>query len=347
VAPAPIDPLLVGKSDAGLALTSSYSAQTLDQLRRQRGRLPVKDAKGKGPGKDVVAAGKLLDALIEGLTGSLSMLGRLQPGPSFELAYPIKDAAAASRIEGALLATDRAAMGALLRPDVTGAVVEIKVNQGRTVVLGKRRAAFWTVLPVWPNDPKGILKKVVGAKGLDVYAAVMNENDDRRRLVFAVGQGAKARLTDILAGKIQPPAGDVAEAISMQGGRSLYSYADLREALGFAGTLVGKDVDPRVKAVASMAKGPMPIFGGVTGDPSGRVITLDLTVPPSCLAGIGNLVTGVMAAGAAPPAEPPASAPNKATKPASKATTKKKPGAETPAGPGSQRNKDSQSPSPP
>ncbi|HEY8923925.1 MAG TPA: hypothetical protein VIU64_06055, partial [Polyangia bacterium] len=330
VAPARIDPLLVGKSDAGLALTSSYPAQTLEQLQRQRGRLSVKDAKGKAPGKDVVAAGKLLDALIEGLTGSLSMLGRLQPGISFELAYPIKDAASASRIEAALLATDRAAMAALLRPEVTGAVVEMKVNQARIVPIGKRRAASWTVLPVWPNDPKGLMKKVVGAKGLDVYAVVSNDSDDQRRLVFAAGPGAKARLTDIVSGKAQPPAGDVAEAIAVQGGRSLFSYADLREALGFAATVVGKDVDPRVKAVASMPKGPMPIFGGVTGDPSGRVITLDVTVPPSCLAGIGNLVTGVMAAGAAPPAEAPSSAPNKATKP----TTKKKAGVEAPDGPG-------------
>jgi len=342
VAPAPIDPLLVGKSDAGLALTSSYPGRTLEQLQRQRGRLPIKDAKGKGPGKDVVAAGKLLDALIEGLTGSLSMLGRFQPGLSFEVAYPIKDAAAAARIEAALLATDRAAMAALLRPEVTGAAVEIKVNQGRNVSIGKRRAASWTVLPVWPNDPKGIMKKVIGAKGLDVFAAVMNDagdSVDKRRLVFAAGPGAKARLTDILSGKTQAPAGDVAEAISMQGGRSLYSYADLREALAFAGTLVGKDVDPRVKAVASMAKGPMPIFGGVTGDPSGRVITLDLTVPPSCLTGIGNLVTGVMAAGAAPPAEPPPAAPKK--------TTKKKPGVPSPGGTAGPGNKESQAPNTP
>jgi hypothetical protein len=324
VAPAPIDPLLVGKSDAGLAVTSSYLGRTIEQLQRQRGRLPVKDAKGKAPGKDakgkapgkdVVAAGKLLDALIEGLTGSLSMLGRFQPGLSFELAYPIKDAAAAAKIEGALLATDRAAMAAMLRPEVTGASAQIKVNQGRTVTLGKRRAASWTVLPVWPNDPRGVMKKVIGPKGLDVFAAVVNNNDDKNRLVFTVGPAAKTRLTDIVAGKTEAPRGDVAEAIAMQGGRSLYSYIDLREALGFADVLVGKDVDPRVKAVASMAKRPMPVFGGVTGDTSGRVITLDLTLPPSCLAGIGNLVTGMMAGGAAAPADPAAAAPKKPKKP--------------------------------
>jgi len=315
VALAPIDPLLVGKSDAGLALTSSYPGRTIEQLQRQRGRLPVKDAKGKAPGKDVVAAGKLLDALIEGLTGSLSMLGRFQPGLSFELAYPIKDAAAGARIEAALLATDRAAMAALLRPEVTGAGAQIKVNQGRTITLGKHRAASWTVLPVWPNDSKGVMKKMIGPKGLEVFAAVVSDNDGKNRLVFTVGPAAKTRLTDIVAGKTEAPKGDVAEAISMQGGRSLYSYVDLREALSFADALVGKDVDPRVKAVASMAKRPMPVFGGVTGDTSGRVITLDLTVPPSCLAGIGNLVTGMMAGGAAAPPEPPAATPKKPKKP--------------------------------
>jgi len=304
VAPAPIDPLLIGKSDAGLAVTSAYPTLTIEQLQRQRGRLPAKDPKGKAPGKDVVAAGKLFDAIIEGLTGSFSALGRLQPGLSFELAYPIKDAAAAAKIEAALLAMDRAALAAMARPEVTGAAMEIKVKQARTLAIGKRRAASWTVSPVWPNDPSGIMKKVIGPKGLEVYAAVVN-SDDKNRLVFTMGPAAKNRLTDIVAGKAEAPKGDVAEAVSMQGGRSLYYYADLREVLGFAGALAAKDVDPRLKAAASMSKAPIPIAGGVTGDASGRIITLDLTLPPSCLAGIGTLVTGMMAAGPPPPEPAP------------------------------------------
>lgn len=288
VQPATIDPLLVEKTDSGVVVTSAYPDRTLDQLRRQRSRLPVP----KNPGKDVVGAGKLMDALIEGLTGTLSVVGRFQP-LSFAAVYPIKDAAAAAKIEAALLATDRAALAAMLRPQVTGAAMDIKVNQARAVTIGKRRAAFWNLAFTLPNDPIGAVKKLFGPHGIDVYGAVVNGD----RLVVATGPAAKARLAAILAGKTEAPKGDLAEAMALAGGRTLFYYFDLREALSLVGLFGGKNPDPRLKMMAASMKTAIPITGGLAGDAQGHLVTLDMTLPPSCIAGIGGLVGGLMAGG--------------------------------------------------
>jgi len=93
--------------------------------------------------------------------------------------------------------------------------------------------------------------------------------------------------------------GALAEATALSGGRSLYYYVDLREALAVAKAL-GPQADPRLQMVMGMLKAPIPVLGGVTGDPSGRQLTLDLTVPPSCIAGIGGLFGAMMGAGAPP-----------------------------------------------
>lgn len=285
---ATIDPLLVEKTDSGVVVTSAYPDRTLDQLRRQRTRLPAP----KNPGKDVVAAGKLMDALIEGLAGTLSAVGRFQP-LSFAAVYPIKDAAAAAKIEAALLAADRAALTAMLRPEVTGAAMDVKVKQARIVSIGKHRAVFWNLAFTLANDPIGVMKKLFGPHGIEMYAAVVNGD----RLAITMGQTAKARLTAILAGKTEAPKGDLAEAMALAGGRTLFYYFDLREALSLVGTLGGKDVDPRLKMMTGLLKVAIPITGGVVGDAQGRVVTLDMTLPPSCIAGIGGLVGGLMAGG--------------------------------------------------
>lgn len=315
VALAPIDPLLMAKDDAGIVVTSAYGERSLAQLRRQRARLPA--ASDKGANKAAVAAGNLLDALIGGVTGTLSMVGRLGPELSMEMVYPIKDAAAATKIQGALQATDRAAVTALLSAGTTGSGVETKVLRAQKEGAGKLRAVHWTVSFTVPGDTMGVMKKLIGKAGLDVFAAVIN-NGAGDKLAFTVGPGAKARLVAMGAAKTAQDVakadpkktggakgskdgmtGGLAEANALAAGRSLYYYLDLRQGLAVAKALGGAS-DPRLQMVLGLLKAPVPILGGATGDASGRQLTLDLTVPPSCIAGIGGLFGAMMGAGGGP-----------------------------------------------
>ena len=318
VATVPIDPVLFGKDDAGIVVTSAYGERTLAQLRRQRSRLPAKtDPKA---GKAAVAAGNLLDALADGLTGNVSMVGRLQPELSLEMAYAIKDAAGAARIQAALQATDRAAVTALVSAETTGAALDTKVLRAQKESVGRLRAVHWTVSFTVPGDTMGVMKKLFGKAGLDIYGAIVGGAGDDR-LVFAMGPGGKARLAAIAGGKVGPKdakadakpdgkkvasgpkgqmTGALAEATALAGRRSLYYYIDLREGLAVAKALSTTQSDPRLQMVMGMLKAPVPVLGGVTGDPSGRQLTLDLTVPPSCIAGIGGLFGAMMGAGAPP-----------------------------------------------
>jgi len=290
VATMAVDSLLFGKGDAGLVVTSAYPRRTLDQLKRQRARLPANG------GKDVAAAGHMLDALADGLTGTLSMVGRLQPNLSMELVYPVKDAAAVAKIETALLAVDRAALTAMMRDETSGAGVDMKVLKAQRETVGKLHANHWTLTFAMKGDTLGIVKKLIGKGGLDVFAAIVAGD----RLAFTMGPGAKARLLAIASGKREPAKGTIVEATALAGGRSLYYYVDLREALGLATVLAGAGADPRMKMMGALLRAPIPVLGGVTGDAGGKQLTLDLTLPPSCIAGIGGLIGGLMGAGMPP-----------------------------------------------
>jgi len=323
VAAAPIDPLLIGKDDAGIVVSSGYGERALAQLRRQRARLPA--ASDKGANKGAVGAGNLLDALLGGLTGTLSMVGRLAPELSAEMVYPIKDPASATKLQAALQATDRAAVTALVSAETTGSGVATKVLRVQKESAGKLRAVHWTVSFTVPGDTLGVMKKLVGKGGLDVFGAVVS-GPAGDKLVFTMGPGAKARL--VAMGSAKAPAktpaktasadaktdakkdtarakgamtGGLTEALALQGERTLYYYVDLRQGLAVAKALGSGGADPRLQMVLGLLKAPVPILGGATGDASGRQLTLDLTVPPSCIAGIGGLFGAMMGAGAGGP----------------------------------------------
>ena len=68
----------------------------------------------------------------------------------------------------------------------------------------------------------------------------------------------------------------------------MFYMLDLRQIIAAASAVGG---DPRLGMLSGATAGaPIPIFGGVAGDGQGRVLTLDLTLPPSAFAGIGGLV---------------------------------------------------------
>jgi hypothetical protein len=282
----PLDPALLGeaaggKDEAGFALTSGYGAATSDLLLRQRAKLPTDG------GKPAIAAGRLLDALVEGLTGDLSMVGRAQPGLSAELIYPVRDAAKATQIQAALAATDKAALVVLLRAALQGERVTPKVIRARHESFGKVRALHATVQLTVANDVQAAMRKLIGPTGLDVFTAVV----DGERLAVTVGPGAKARMAAIVAGKKGTASAALTNALAASAGRSLFYFLDLRQVVSLALAVGG---DARLRALAVAMRTPMPLLGGARGDAQGQAFTLDLTIPPSCFSAMGSLIQAAM-----------------------------------------------------
>jgi hypothetical protein len=273
-------------TDADFVITSAYGEPTLDQLRRHRTRLPANG------GKAEVAAGRWLDAMTDGLTGELSMLGRLQPTLSGEVVYPTVDAAHGATIQTALAGIDKAALTAAARAATQGEGVELKIIKARQESVGKLRALHATLAFQVRGGAKGVVTKLVGPAGLDAYFAVV----DSGRLVVTIGSGAKARLAAMSSGgrssaPAPAPTPALASALAGAGSRSLFAFVDVRRVLSFALAVSG---DPRLRMLAGAAALPMPVLGGAAGDGRGSVFTLDLTLPPACFAGMGSLVQSAM-----------------------------------------------------
>ena len=308
--PAPMDPLITAsvrdpKNGAGFVLSSAYAGATLDQLRRQRARLPATG------GKPVATAGRLLDALIEGLTGEFWLLGRARPNLSSEMVLQARDAAAAGRIQTALAATNKEAIVALVRAATEGEGVDLKVRKAQAVSFGKSRGVSMTVA-VGATAGKGNagwgLRKLLGPNGVELFAAVIPGD----RLAMAMGPGARARIAALTSGRpattppaktekagkpekaadTANPAGSdgalLAATLGNVGARSLFYLLDLKQALAVSSAAGG---DPRLAMLAAAATAaPVPVFGGLAGDGQGRTLTLDLTLPPAAFAGIGGMV---------------------------------------------------------
>jgi hypothetical protein len=296
-----VDPALLataipGKDDIGFLATWAYGHLALEQFQRQRAKLPADG------GKPVEVAGRLLDALAQGLTGDLTIVGRAQPGLFAELIYPVRDAAAATRIQSALLANDKAALAALLRATVQGESIDGKVTRVKQESFGKNRALHATMELALRGDSKGTLPKLIGPAGLEVFIAVIGGD----RVVVTVGQGARARMA-IAAGKAgvgtarrvakpgsassSGPSAAVAEAVATASTRSFFFFFDLRQVLSLTMALGN---DPRMRLFGAAMRNPMPTFGGARGDGQGRAFTLDLIIPPACFTGIGVLLQTAM-----------------------------------------------------
>ena len=82
-------------------------------------------------------------------------------------------------------------MTALVSAQTTGSGVETKVLRVQKESAGKLRAAHWTVSFAVPGDTMGVMKKLVGKGGLDVFAAVI-PGASGDKLAFTMGPGAKA-----------------------------------------------------------------------------------------------------------------------------------------------------------
>jgi hypothetical protein len=276
-------------------LTSAYGGGTLEQLARARSGLSGDTAKPRAG----VAAGHLLDALGAGLTGRFSMIGRVHPAVSSEIVLPARDAAAAARIEVALLATDKDTLSIALRAlaqhegwDGKGVNV-LKVGRER---LGKARAIHARLGFSQPALGNPAVQRLLGTTGMDAFLAVLGGD----RLALTLGPGAKARMVEIARGdptKKPAPAANtpavplVTDAIAVAGARSLFYFVDLRQAVSLA-TVVSDN--PRLQALTGSMRSAIPWFGGAAGEARGEVLTLDLTMPPSFFRGVGGVIQAAM-----------------------------------------------------
>lgn len=271
-----------GKEDSELVVSAIYGAGMIERLAMYRARLPSDGSKPS------LAAGRMLDALREGLTGAFVVSGRLRPPFFAQGVYPARDAAGTNKIGEALGATDKAAVAALLAAIMQGEAVNLTVKKANQERLGKLRAVHATLAIASPKGREpSLLAKVFGPAGVDAYAAVVPDN----RVALTVGAGAKARLVAIAGGKPGNATPLLADIVAKAGGRSAFFALDLRQLLAL-GQLGGGD--PRLRPPGNAFSVPMPIFGGSAGDGQGQTLTLDLTVPPVCFTGLGALVQSAM-----------------------------------------------------
>jgi hypothetical protein len=117
----------------------------------------------------------------------------------------------------------------------------------------------------------------------------------------APGKDAKTRLAAMAAaGGSGAPGAVLAEAMAAAERRSLFYFLDLRQLTSTLGAVL-----PAADALGRGTE-PLPVWGGVEGDANGRVLTLDLTVPPSCFSGLGAFLQG---AALPTPGAPPGGSP--------------------------------------
>lgn len=286
--------------DAGLVLTSAYGGATLEQLARLRSGMSGLSGDAAKP-RAIAGAGRLLDALAAGLTGRFSMIGRVQPAVSSEIVFPARDAAAAARIEAALLASDKESLSALLRALSQSEGLDakaVKVLKVGRESMGKARVVHASLVFSPPGLANPAVQKLLGTSGMDAFLAVVGGD----RLALTIGPGAKARMAEIAgargakktasaaAGK-SPVAPVVSDAIAVAGSRSLFYFLDLRQVVSLA-TVIGEN--PRLRALSGAMRTPVPWFGGATGDGRGEAFTLDLSIPPSFFSGVGGVVQAAM-----------------------------------------------------
>lgn len=290
-----------GEDNPGAFIASGYDRRNLEPLRLIRGLLPVAPAgepgKASSPApkggarapQDARIAGALLDALLGGLTGDVSGAFRVRPFFSGEIVYTGKSREAAAVIGAALSRVDQGALGAVLEATTraTGEAVAFKLLSARAEPIGKLRGLHARMSVTLAADSKKTFSKLFGPKGLDLFVAEL----PGERFALAFGGDAKSRLMAMTTGAPVARAAPLSDAVTQAGARSLFAFIDLRDAIRF-GLALGQD--SRERAVGDSLSAPMPVFGGVTGEATGKHLTIDLAVPPACFAGMGGLLQAAM-----------------------------------------------------
>jgi hypothetical protein len=275
--------LLAVTPSPSFVASSSFGSFMRRQLARQREHLQASKAKG--------AAGALafMDALTAGLAGQTGIAVGIAPTTPYftgELAYPLKDGAAAAAVAGAFERLDKDAAVALMEAQV-GKLPMFDWTVKKEPV-SKLKTLHYTLTPSKQSgmDPD-VTKKLFG-KALDVYMAVAGT-----RLLATFGRDAKANLGKLAAAKPAAPTGALAETLAATKGRDAFFHLDLQPMVSLVGTFAK---DKRAEALAKVKVPPIPVYGTAGGDGAGKFFSADFTIPPAAFAGAGVVVKSTMGA---------------------------------------------------
>ncbi len=282
VRPFEIDRAILGGTGAPVMIGAMSIGTFWKQiLGHYRDRLAADKTKG------AVAALVYYDAFLAGMVGGQSgMMAATKEAPYFTGAFstPLKDAATAAKVGGALGRMDAEATSALLRAQLGNSAAMFDWTSKRESV-GKAKAIHFrmTIKKESPFDSAEI-RKFFGS-GFDLYQAVAGT-----RVVITFGRDARARLAAIASGKaaVTAKSASFTEAETGAKGRDGFYYFDLAPVLGLVGTL---GASPRLAAIARGGSGPIPLVFTAGGDGVGKSWTMDLTLPLTAFTSIGALVT--------------------------------------------------------
>ena len=283
VRPFEIDRAVLGGAGAPVMI----GAMSIGTLWRQilghyRDRLAADKTKG------AVAALAYYDAYLAGMVngGQSGVVAMIKEAPyvTGTFSTPIKDAATAAKLGGALGRMDTAAMSALMRAQLGQSAAMFDWTSKRETV-GKAKAIhFRMTLKKDSALDSAAVRKWIGS-GFDLYQAAAGT-----RVVVTFGRDARARLAAVASGKAAAPtkSASFTEAETGAKGRDGFYYFDLAPVLGLVGTL---GASPRLAAIAHGGSGPIPLVFTAGGDGVGKSWTMDLTLPLTSFTSIGALVT--------------------------------------------------------
>jgi hypothetical protein len=294
-----------GNENPGALIVSAYNQRNLEPLRRIREALSTGSgaevsakAARRAAGQDQAMASRaqFLGALIDGLTGDVSSAFRMRPLFSGEIVYAAKAGEASSGLQASLSRLDKATIGAIIGASgLTSDDTALKVLSAKMESFGKLRGLHARLVAASPPNRQKALGKLFGPGAIDVLVAVgpagVPGDVSGNRLVITFGGDAKARLVALTTGTGVTRAASLTDALAGAGARSLFAFVDLRDIIRFA---LAMGQNSRERAVGDSLSAPMPVFGGVTGEATGKRLTVDLIVPPACFAGMGGLLQAAL-----------------------------------------------------
>jgi hypothetical protein len=283
VRPFEIDRAVLGGAGAPLMIGATSIGTVWKQIMgHYRDRLAADKTKA------AAAALAYYDAYLAGMVGGgqSGMVAITKESPYLTGAFstPLKDAATAAKVGGALGRMDTAATSALLRAQLGNAAAMLDWTSKRETVGKAKAIRFRVTIKKDSAIDSAAVRKWIGS-GFDLYQAVAGT-----RVVVTFGRDARARLAAIASGKAAAPvkSASFTEAETGAKGRDGFYYFDLAPVLGLVGTL---GASPRLAAIARGGSGPIPLVFTAGGDGAGKTWTMDLTLPLTAFTSIGALVT--------------------------------------------------------